>query len=277
MSDDLERFYEALADDLAEADEDDELAPGMFTSEGELILDDMDIDEEYDEDDEFLDPEDDDEEYSDEDDDENIMGVVLEPEDATSEGDGDGDGEETETGTAFLNLAELLNRAGTSADARSSLLARILAGAGPAAGTRSGGQGLLSSIRQMTTPRAAMTPAQQRAAYAEQRRKEREWWTEQKEPHPSGVALLQSGEFGRVGDWRVPGGKRRPRCAVERRKARTWTPLPSKVRLSSRATGDSGGADETGHAAQLERDHCCPLPFRAVCRAVRGRGLRPLL
>ncbi|RXK42673.1 hypothetical protein M231_00228 [Tremella mesenterica] len=43
----------------------------------------------------------------------------------------------------------------------------------------------------------------------ERRQRDKKWWNEQKEPHPNGVELLRSGEFGKVGEWGL--GKKRPR------------------------------------------------------------------
>lgn len=242
---DLEAFYDSIAEEIEDDDEFHtgelevfENEYGMWTNEGDVMLHDMDVEEEYDEDedeDEFLDPEDDDEDEDDDDDDDdddNILGVTVEP-GAVLVDEGEDDDEEGDDGTTFLNLAQLLNQAGASDDARSTLLRRLLAGAGPAAGTRSGGQGLLRTLGRMATGRPTLTPEEQERRYAEQRRKERGWWKEQKEPHPDGQRLLRSGEFGRVGDWRVPGSRCRPRSAVIRRKARTWSPLPAKVSISS--------------------------------------------
>lgn len=182
---DLERFYEALAADDEDGDfyldEDDEDGDDY-----DLYLDAEDIDEEvdgvYDENGmliEDVDIPDDDEDEDGEDDDEDEEGMIVEEDDE----------EENEAGTQWLNIAELLNSAGGSVQARSSLLARLLAGPGPAGGTRSGAGVRLTS----------MGSSEDRARQMAERRRKERWWKPQTEPHANGLKLLRSGEFGRVG------------------------------------------------------------------------------
>jgi hypothetical protein len=220
---DLQRFYA-------------QILSGDDNDEGWMDEDDDDGDQEYEV---YFDPDDmddDDEDYANEDDDE------------YEEGEGDEDmgnaqlrGAETirigvdpdddSSGSTFLELAALLNSAGASTDARSSLLARLLAGPVPAGPTtRSGGQGLLSRLGLA----GAMTPEErERAARAEGERRKESWWTPQTTPHPRGVELLKSGEFGMVGGWRASGRHCvRPRVIETGRRSRGYIPPMSAVRFT---------------------------------------------
>ncbi|GFZ44523.1 hypothetical protein JCM24511_02246 [Saitozyma sp. JCM 24511] len=205
---DLERFYAQLVsggdeDDPDWVDEDDDDADDDAAYEVYFDPDDMDDED----DDEFMeDDEDDDDAGLDDGEDDEDMG------NATALGDQitlEFDPNDESSGRTFLELASLLNSAGGSADARSSLLARLLAGprdTGPA--TRSGSQGLLRRLG--LGGMSAEERERQARAEAERRRKEK-WWKPQTEPNPRGVELLKSGEFGRVGDWRSGGGRHRVR------------------------------------------------------------------
>lgn len=190
---DLDRFYEALEAGEGIDLDDDEDDDGF-----DLYLDEIDeiIDEDDDEDDEFYDDDDDDDEDDEEDDDEEgEEGMDVEFEDA---GDEDEDDDTAPGGDTWLNLAELLNSAGGTLQARSALLARLLGGP---TGARAGGAA--------TRFRPVQTAEERARAMAERRRKER-WWKPQTEPSERGVDLLNSGEFGRVGDWRRRRGLRQP-------------------------------------------------------------------
>lgn len=184
---DLQRFYEALA---AEEEEDGEFYPDLDDDEEDgddydLYLDAEDMDEEidgvYDEHGMIIPGDEDEDEEDDDEGGEEDEDMIIDEEDDEDEDD---DG----AGAQWLNIAALLNSAGDSVQARSSLLARLLAGPGPAAGTRSGGVRLTS-----------MMSAEDRARQIAERRKRERWWKPQVEPHPNGLRLLRSGEFGRVG------------------------------------------------------------------------------
>jgi WD repeat-containing protein 23 len=200
---DLERFYEALL-----AEEDDEFYP--------------DDDEDDEDDDEmYLDPDDMEGEIDDEDgnaafylhdlealaaeeDDDDAMDLQDEDDEGYEDEEDD---EDDDGGQQYISLQELLSAAGGTVQARSSILAQLLAGSGgPASGTRSGG------FRFRSSP---IDPEERARALAERRRRER-WWEPQTEPHPRGLQLLRSGEFGSVGPWR----QKRARMLVPRRSVR---------------------------------------------------------
>ena len=203
---DLERFYasrdpEDRGDEWVEDDDED--------ADYEYFVDADEIDEEGmegtgeddEEDDVYLDDEGEDEEDMGE------ATIVVDPSVPNLVQGGD-----DESGTTFLNLAALLNQSGGNADARTSLLARLLAG--PAAGTRRSA-GLL---RQLASGGAAPVNEEERRRAAEERRRAASWWEPQTEPHPRGIELLKSGEFGKVGEWRVPGRRAPPRVVQPRRR-----------------------------------------------------------
>jgi WD repeat-containing protein 23 len=211
--DNLDLFYDV--DELVdEVGDDDEEADYEYYVDADEI------------DDEVMEGEDEDE-YADEDDDEEGVEdedmaqatIVNDPNDpnpliAIEGGDDEG-------GTTFLNLAALLNQSGGNAEARTSLLSRLLAG--PASGTR-GGAGLL---RRLASGGAAPVSEEERRRATEERRRRDRWYEPQTEPHPRGMELLKSGEFGRVGDWRVPGRRARPRVMKTRK--RGWVPAAAQV------------------------------------------------
>lgn len=166
-------------------------------------LDDGEIDEDYiDEDDEegeFLDEDDadmiyeDDEDEDDEDDDDDEPGVHFEIASDDELEDDDEDEGGNGGGMSLRQIANLLNASSTSGTAgatRASIIERILASA-------TGGGVTLRSGATVDPAAAARRQADQR----ERRRRGDSWWTPQKEPHPKGVELLRSGEFGGVGDW----------------------------------------------------------------------------
>lgn len=191
---DLDRFYEAL-----EAGEDLELGDDEDDDGFDLYLDEIDeIIDEDDDDDEFYDEDDDDEDEEDDDED-GEEGMDLDNGDQDDDDEDDDDEDGGAGGDTWLNLAELLNSAGGTVEARSSLLARLLAGP---VGTRSGG-GTGTRFRPVQT-------AEERAKAMAERRKKERWWKPQTEPSPRGVELLNSGEFGRVGEWRRRKGTRQP-------------------------------------------------------------------
>lgn len=183
----LDDFYDDLEDQrLAdfEVDEDgDDYVDAMDTLFD--IMDDSDDDEYQPDDDDYADPDvnmdEDDEDEEDDDDDDGARMYVVDAED-----DQDDDVEEVTVDPAhFLELISLFNSGG-SADARASLISRLLNG--------SGGGGTFR-----------FAPPQTAAERASERRRRR-WWTPQTEPHPNGVALLRSGDFGPTGPWK-PSGK----------------------------------------------------------------------
>ncbi|KAK4684769.1 DDB1- and CUL4-associated factor 11, partial [Tremellales sp. Uapishka_1] len=202
---DLEDFY-ADRDDDWEDDEDD----------GEYFYDledgDIEIDEDYEEDDD-----DDDDDDDGEDGDDFGPGYTLF---AGADEDEDDEDEavqpETESGTNWLEIAALLNSssAGTTPAARQAILARLLAGPMSAAGTR----------RNL-----GYADPEERARVAAAQRKQEKWWEPQVEPHPRGVELLKSGEFGRVGPWQGK-GRRRPRWTDPRRR-RALGVVPAKATI----------------------------------------------
>jgi len=236
---DLDRFYEALeaGEELEVEDEDDDDGFDLYLDEIDEIMDDDD-----DDDDEFYDDEDDEDEEED-DDEEGEEGMDVEIEYAGDEDEED----EDSGGVTWLNLAELLNSAGGTAQARSTLLARLLAGP---TGIRSGGNGTGMRFRP------AQTAEERARAMAERRRKER-WWKPQTEPHPRGVDLLNSGEFGRVGDWRRRRGLRQParreRLITRAQVSMPWPPLNVTAILT------------LGHCTEHKRHHRRQLPFCALC------------
>ena len=196
----LQEFYDNMDIDLdadaLEALED--LADGEYFDMDEDDEDYVDDDEAYDDDEvDFYDIDEDDEDGEDEDD----MGnaTLLSDPNAVDDADEPMDQSVIGTSVSFAQLASMLNNT-PSADARQSLLARLLA-------EPSGGGG---GLRGWLTGRAGgiERPSPQR-----ERKRDVRWWEEQKEPHPNGLALLKSGEFGRVGEWCVP-GKRRGRMGI---------------------------------------------------------------
>lgn len=277
---DLERFYAQLVsggdeDDPDWVDEDDDDADDDAAYEVYFDPDDMDDED----DDEFMeDDEDDDDAGLDDGEDDEDMG------NATALGDQitlEFDPNDESSGRTFLELASLLNSAGGSADARSSLLARLLAGprdTGPA--TRSGSQGLLRRLG--LGGMSAEERERQARAEAERRRKEK-WWKPQTEPNPRGVELLKSGEFGRVGDWRSGGGRHRVRSrAGDVKRSHGYIPPMSAVGVAvSTATAELAlpqPADTaTGHHTQHKRYRRGELPQYPIRRPIRQRGLLGLL
>jgi hypothetical protein len=183
---DLDRFYEALEAEGEDGefypDLDDEDDDGDF----DVYLDEVD-EEDVDDDGMIFDvdaPSDEEDEEDDEDDDFMI--------DVEEDDDEDREGEIHLSGQTWLNLAELINSSRGSAGARASLLAQLLA----APNVRAAGAGFRRMPEELPTD-----PVERARRLAERRRKER-WWKPQTEPHPRGLQLLQSGEFGRVGEWR---------------------------------------------------------------------------
>jgi len=175
-------------------DEDDEEAPQAFFTDpttGDVYLDDdddMDEDEENEED------------Y----------------EDVEEEGD---------DGVALRQITALLNNA-HSAEARSSLLAQLLAGPPDDVGSDDMRPGAF--LRRLNGGRT-VTPEERARAAAERRKRER-WWQPQLEPHPAGAELMATGEFGGVRDWPGVGkGRRAPRRCLTRNRLYDWTPTISQV------------------------------------------------
>ena len=160
--------------------------------------------------------------------------------------------EEDETSTTFLNLAALLNQSGGNADARTSLLARLLAG--PASGTRQGA----GMLRRLAAGGAAPVSDEERRRAADERRRKDRWWVPQTEPHPRGLELLKSGEFGRVGDWRAPGKRVRPRVVRPRR--RGWVPPAAEVNPLDLSLWQTKSYEISGNHSQHSWDGCRLLP-----------------
>lgn len=184
---------------------------------------DYEDDEDYDEDDEdapqafFTDPTTgaiylDDDEMEEDDDDEN-------DEDYEDVEEGDDDGIVLRQITALLNSAH-------SAEARSSLLAQLLAG--PQDDEGNDGMRPAGFLRRLAAGRT-QTPEERARAEADRRKRER-WWKPQLEPHPAGAELLATGEFGRVRDWSGVGrGRKAPRRCLTRNRLYDWTPTISQV------------------------------------------------
>ena len=265
---DLDLFYDSLTgdEDIQHADWGDDLDDGDYELNlgGEDDDDeemDMDLEDELDR--EGMNDEDD-EEGGEEEEEEGGNATLLNENGMPIEL------EEDENGNTFLNLAALLNSAGRSGDVQSSLLARLLAG--PASGTRLGGGGLLRRMGGQSGG-SALGAEERAKAVAEKRKKER-WWTPQVDPHPRGVELLQSGEFGRVGDWRV-GNRRRMNPSYGGRRA--WLP-PAQVRdQSSSFSPQYSSLLDLGYSSQYKWNHCRFLSFHTLCGPIRRRRLRSFL
>lgn len=196
--------------------------------DAEDMHEDMDDDEDYEDDDEYDDEDEDapqafftdpttgavylDDDEMDEDEDEN-------DEDFEDVEEGDDDGIALRQITALLNSAH-------SAEARSSLLAQLLAGPQDDVGTDD--MRPAAFLRRLNGGRTS-TPEERARAEAERRKRER-WWQPQLEPHPAGAELLATGEFGRVRDWSGAGkGRRAPRRCLTRNRLHEWTPTLSQV------------------------------------------------
>jgi hypothetical protein len=184
--------------------------------------DDYEDDDDYDEDDEdapqafFTDP---------------TTGAVYLDDDEMEEDDDENDedyedvDEEDDDGAALRHITALLNNA-HSAEARSSLLAQLLAGPQD----DMGGDDMRPAgfLRRLNGGRIA-TPEERARAEADRRKRER-WWKPQLEPHPAGAELLATGEFGRVRNWSGTGkGRRAPRRCLTRNRLYDWTPTISQV------------------------------------------------
>lgn len=162
--------------------------------------------EEDDFDDDWEDEDDDEDDEGDEDDD----FMEVDEDEVDPEDDGDEDDEEDENGSqtieftidptddgqTFLELAALLNSS-TSSDGAQNILARLLGGRQgfTQARTRSG-----ASMMRRALFGDEEEPAQPKR-----------WWTPQTEPHPKGLELLRSGEFGTIGGGTLTNGSRRLR------------------------------------------------------------------
>jgi hypothetical protein len=232
MSDDQdeamsERIASILAGDAAFLDDDDDMDDDPdfeYAFDAEDMEDEMGDDDFYDEDD-----------FYEDDDDEDGPDVIFtgDPlseaagdEDEDDEDDDDEEEEEDEDeeeGIAIQELAALFNRA-PNAEARSSLLARLLGGPG------TGGSRLSSSILRRLGATDGPSRQEERArALAERRRRER-WWNPQFEPHPAGAELLRSGEFGRVRGWTGHGkGRKASRRCLTKRRQYIHTPSVTQV------------------------------------------------
>lgn len=186
----LDNFYDDLQDQhLMDFDGDDDGSEYLDAMDSLFDVIDEDDDDDYESDgDDDFDPdvnmdEDDEDEDESEGEDGSPMFVV------NAEEDDDDDVQEVTVDPAhFLQLISLFNSGG-SADARAQLLSRVLNGSGGGA-------------FRFAPPRSAG----ERAA----ERRKRRWWKPQTEPHPNGVALLRSGDFGPTGPWH-PSGKHTPR------------------------------------------------------------------
>ncbi|WVF66532.1 hypothetical protein IAT40_001272 [Kwoniella sp. CBS 6097] len=226
---DLEEFYDAMGGGSDEdqwedePDEDDgvihEDAGYQVYLDGGMMMDEDDDDD----DDEYIDEDDIEEEYYAEegDSDEDLGDAILLDEDE----DG-GDEEDDGSGRAFLDLAAIINNAGGGdVQARSALLARLFGSSAPR--TRSGAAPVDEILRRLAGNRGVEISEEDRAKKRLEDRKK--WWKPQTEPDPRGVELLRSGEFGRVGDWRVRpssnanGSHRRPRPRYPERRLGGWT------------------------------------------------------
>lgn len=230
---------EILPDDDLEEDEDDD----MYDPEGEYeyYLDEDEMDEE-------MSDMDGDDDFFDEDGEEGDVQFTVDPTtgmiEVESDGDGDDDDEDGDEddddddgiGQGTLQeLAALFNNA-PNADARSSLLSRLLAGPGvrqaPGASQREAAALPRSAqlLRRLGMGQG-MTAEERAIAVAERRRKER-WWKPQFEPDPHGLELLQSGEFGPVRGWKGAGPKRKggPRRSLVKDRHWSYTPTIAEVR-----------------------------------------------
>lgn len=214
-------------------DEDD-----MDDPDYEYYLDAEDIDDEMGLDEEYVD-DDEDEDYFDEDDEDApdvvftadpTTGLVDVDEDDDDDEDMDEDDDDGVGQGTLQELAALFNNA-PNAEARSSLLARLLAGpgVGPGRGTDAGPVTRSGQILRRLGMGHGMTDEERARAAADRRRRER-WWKPQLEADPNGQELLQSGEFGRVKGWKAAGKRRRgaTRCLVKDRHY-SWTPTMAQV------------------------------------------------
>lgn len=224
-------------------DDDDE---DMDDADFEYYLDAEDIDEEMGAD-EFYDDEDDDEFYDEDDEDApNVIfsadpttGMVdLDEDDEDDDEDEDDDDDDDEGGLGqrtLQELAALLNSA-PNADARSSLLARLLAGPGPGRGNETGGITRSGQVLRRMGMGQGMTEEERARAAAERRRRER-WWKPVFEPEVNGQELLQSGEFGPVNGWKDTGKRRRgPRRSLVKDRHYSWTPSIAEVSIATAYT-----------------------------------------
>lgn len=245
----LEEYAAAVGDGELHIDDDgdDDDDEDMDDSDLEYYLDAEDIDEEmgvYEDDEDFYDEDDDDAPdlvfttdpitgliHLDEDNDEEDEDEDEDEDDDDEMGDDDDDGEGALAQGTLQELAALLNNA-PNANARSSLLARLLAGPGPGRGndtasvTRSG-----QVLRRMGMGQG-MTDEERARALAERRRREK-WWKPVLKPEANGQELLQGGEFGRVKGWRGAGKCRRaPTRSLVKDRHYSWTPTIAQVRIT---------------------------------------------
>lgn len=223
----------------------------MDDADFEYYLDAEDMDEEMGDDDE-------DDEFYDDDDDEDSPNVVFsadptsgmidldeddenEDEDEDDEEDDEDDEDDDEGGLGqgtLRELAALLNGA-PNADARSSLLARLLAGPGPGRGNDTGPITRSGQVLRRMGMGQGMTEEERARAAAERRRRER-WWKPVLEPDADGQELLQSGEFGRVNGWKGSGKRRKgPARSLVKERHYSWTPTMAQV-----STGTSQSRDD---------------------------------
>ncbi|WVQ94146.1 hypothetical protein IAU59_001224 [Kwoniella sp. CBS 9459] len=239
---DLEEFYDAMGGsdedqwvDEPDADDDgvihEDAGYEVYFDGNGMILDEDDDDD----DDEYIDEDDIEEEYYAEEgnSDEDLGNAILLDED---ENDGVGNAEEDDgSGRAFLDLAAIINNAGGGdVQARSALLARLFGSSAPR--TRSGAAPVDEILRRLAGNRGVEVSEEDRAKKRLEDRKK--WWKPQTEPDPRGVELLKSGEFGPVGDWRVPSkgsNNKRPRPNYSERRLGGWTG-PAARPHHSRAT-----------------------------------------
>ena len=231
--------------------------------EEEMGDDDYDDDDDYDEDDEefpqafFVDPtagtgdedEDEDEDMDEDDDDDDYEDVE----------DGEGDEIDLQDIMALLNSAH-------SAEARSSILAQLLRAprgddATPADNSQSTG-----ILRRLGFSRGQT--AEDRTRSEAERRKRERWWKPQLEPHPAGVELLSSGEFGRVRGWTGSGyGRRATRRCLARNRLYDWTPSIAQVSCGSIGLA-SVCAHSEGHDPQHPRYSRSFLPQYPIRGAI---------
>ncbi|OCF34893.1 hypothetical protein I316_03440 [Kwoniella heveanensis BCC8398] len=245
---DLEEFYDAIGGSDEDQWEDEPEDDGVIHEDAgyEVYFDsgmmmDEDDDEDYD-DEEYIDEDDIEEEYyaEDGDSDEDLgNAILLDEADQGRTGAGgvnDDDDEDDGSGRAFLDLAAIINNAsGGDVQARSALLARLFGSSAPR--TRSGAAPVDEILRRLAggNGRGVEISEEERAKKRLEDRKK--WWKPQTEPDPRGVELLRSGEFGRVGDWRIrsteKGPTTRPRPRYSERRLGGWTgpaarPQPSR-------------------------------------------------
>jgi hypothetical protein len=233
---DLLREIAAVGEGHLDDDDDDE---DMDDADFEYYLDAEDIDEEMGLDEDY---DEDDDEFFDDEDDEDGPNVVFsadptagmidldeDDEDEDEDGEQDDDDDDDALGRSTLReLAALLNNA-PNADARSSLLARLLAGPGPGRGNDTGPITRSGQVLRRMGMGQGMTEEERARAVAERRRRER-WWKPVLEPEVNGLELLQSGEFGRVKGWKGTGKRRRgPGRSLVRDRHYSWTPTMAQV------------------------------------------------